>query len=31
MRDDTLAELGIRLEDKPDGSSVWKPEDPAVR
>lgn len=30
MRDDTLVELGIRLEDKPDGSSVWKPEDPAV-
>lgn len=23
-------DLGIRLEDKPDGSSVWKPEDPAV-
>ncbi|KAI3425944.1 hypothetical protein D9Q98_007914 [Chlorella vulgaris] len=30
VRDDTLVELGIRLEDKPDGSSVWKPEDPAV-
>lgn len=30
VRDDTFVELGIRLEDKPDGSSVWKPEDPAV-
>ena len=30
VRDDTLVELGVRLEDKPDGSSVWKPEDPAV-
>ncbi|PRW33977.1 Cysteinyl-tRNA synthetase isoform C [Chlorella sorokiniana] len=30
VRDDTLVDLGIRLEDKPDGSSVWKPEDPAV-
>ena len=30
MRDDTLVELGIRLEDRPDGSSVWKPEEPAV-
>lgn len=30
VRDDTLVELGIRLEDKPDGSSVWKTDDPAV-
>lgn len=30
VRDDTLVELGIRLEDKPDGSSVWKQDDPEV-
>lgn len=30
VRDGTLVELGIRLEDRPDGSSVWKPDDPAV-
>jgi hypothetical protein len=30
VRDDTLVALGVRLEDKPDGSSVWKLEDPAV-
>ncbi|KAK9817180.1 hypothetical protein WJX72_010713 [[Myrmecia] bisecta] len=30
VRDETLVDLGIKLEDKADGSSVWKPEDPAV-
>ena len=30
VRDGALVELGVRLEDRPDGSSVWKPEDPAV-
>jgi cysteinyl-tRNA synthetase len=30
VRDKALVELGIRLEDRPDGGSVWKPEDPAV-
>ncbi len=30
VRDGALVDLGVRLEDKPDGSSVWKPEDPAV-
>lgn len=30
VRDETLVDLGVRLEDKADGSSVWKPEDPAV-
>ncbi|GAB4823051.1 hypothetical protein N2152v2_010097 [Parachlorella kessleri] len=30
VRDESLVELGVRLEDKADGSSVWKPEDPAV-
>lgn len=29
FRDETLAELGIRLEDKPSGNSVWKLCDPA--
>lgn len=30
VRDDTLVEAGLRLEDKPDGSSVWKLDDPEV-
>lgn len=30
LRDEALVELGVRLEDKPDGSSVWKADDPAV-
>lgn len=29
-RDDTAAALGIRVEDKSDGGSTWKREDPAV-
>jgi cysteinyl-tRNA synthetase len=28
VRDDILPALGIRLEDKPDGKSVWKQDDP---
>lgn len=27
VRDNTLVELGVRLEDRPDGTSVWKLED----
>lgn len=29
-RDETMIDLGVRLEDLPDGSSVWKPDDPAL-
>ncbi|EER10473.1 cysteinyl-tRNA synthetase, putative, partial [Perkinsus marinus ATCC 50983] len=28
LRDETMVDLGVRLEDKPDGSSVWSLEDP---
>jgi cysteinyl-tRNA synthetase len=30
LRDESMVALGIRLEDRPDGTSVWKPEDPAI-
>lgn len=30
VRDHTLVDLGIRLEDRPTGKAVWKKEDPAV-
>eukprot|EP00878_Enallax_costatus_P002111 GHUV01002279.1.p1 GENE.GHUV01002279.1~~GHUV01002279.1.p1 ORF type:complete len:785 (+),score=272.34 GHUV01002279.1:146-2500(+) len=30
VRDDTLPQLGVRLEDRPDGTAVWKLDDPAV-
>lgn len=30
LRDDSLVEIGVRLEDKPDGTSVWKLDDPAT-
>lgn len=30
VRDGVMVDLGIRLEDKSDGGSVWKTEDPAV-
>ena len=30
VRDGTLVDLGVRLEDKPDGKAVWKLDDPAV-
>ena len=30
VRDGIMVDLGIRLEDKSDGGSVWKTEDPAV-
>eukprot|EP00195_Chlamydomonas_chlamydogama_P001473 CAMPEP_0202920984 /NCGR_PEP_ID=MMETSP1392-20130828/77139_1 /ASSEMBLY_ACC=CAM_ASM_000868 /TAXON_ID=225041 /ORGANISM="Chlamydomonas chlamydogama, Strain SAG 11-48b" /LENGTH=790 /DNA_ID=CAMNT_0049614513 /DNA_START=176 /DNA_END=2548 /DNA_ORIENTATION=+ len=30
VRDTTLVDLGVRLEDKPDGKAVWKLDDPAV-
>eukprot|EP00879_Flechtneria_rotunda_P018102 GHRR01018980.1.p1 GENE.GHRR01018980.1~~GHRR01018980.1.p1 ORF type:complete len:272 (+),score=128.34 GHRR01018980.1:970-1785(+) len=30
VRDDTLPPLGVRLEDKPDGTAIWKLDDPAV-
>lgn len=30
VRDETLVDAGVRLEDKPDGSSVWKLDDPDV-
>lgn len=30
VRDGTMADLGVRLEDLPEGGSVWKKEDPAV-
>lgn len=30
VRDETLVDLGVRLEDRPDGKAVWKLDDPAV-
>eukprot|EP00889_Picochlorum_renovo_P002290 jgi/Picre1/29320/NNA_004710.t1 len=30
LRDDALVEIGVRLEDKADGTSVWKIDDPAT-
>lgn len=30
LRDDALVEIGVRLEDKADGTSVWKMDDPAT-
>lgn len=30
LRDEVMVELGVRLEDKPDGKSVWKLESPEV-
>jgi len=30
LRDATLVELGVRLEDRPDGKAVWKLDDPAA-
>ncbi|WIA42642.1 hypothetical protein OEZ86_008612 [Tetradesmus obliquus] len=30
VRDDTLPQLGVRLEDRPDGKAIWKLDDPAV-
>ncbi|KAJ9527318.1 hypothetical protein QJQ45_025537 [Haematococcus lacustris] len=30
LRDTTLVDLGVRLEDKPDGKAVWKLDDPAA-
>jgi len=30
IRDDTLVDLGVRLEDRPDGKAIWKLDDPAV-
>eukprot|EP00887_Chlorella_sp_A99_P008002 scaffold12.g8002.t1 len=30
VRDETMVDLGVRLEDQADGSSVWKADDPAV-
>ncbi|GAX84748.1 hypothetical protein CEUSTIGMA_g12170.t1 [Chlamydomonas eustigma] len=30
LRDDALVDLGVRLEDKPDGKAVWKLDDPAT-
>ncbi|KAF8056247.1 CARS1 [Scenedesmus sp. PABB004] len=30
VRDDALPLLGVRLEDRPDGTAVWKLDDPAV-
>lgn len=30
MRDATLVNLGVRLEDRPDGKAVWKLDDPDV-
>jgi cysteinyl-tRNA synthetase len=30
LRDGPMVALGVRLEDLPDGSSVWKPDDPAA-
>ncbi|KAJ9527314.1 hypothetical protein QJQ45_025542 [Haematococcus lacustris] len=30
LRDTTLVDLGVRLEDKPDGTAVWKLDDPAA-
>lgn len=28
MRDDVMVDLGVRMEDKADGSSVWMADDP---
>jgi cysteinyl-tRNA synthetase len=30
VRDDVLVDLGVRLEDRPDGPSLWKLDDPAT-
>ncbi|KAG2442848.1 hypothetical protein HXX76_002927 [Chlamydomonas incerta] len=30
LRDTTLVDLGVRLEDRPDGKAVWKLDDPAT-
>ena len=30
LRDETLVDLGIRLEDRSNAKAVWKPDDPAV-
>lgn len=30
VRDSTLVDLGVRLEDRPDGKSIWKLDDPNV-
>lgn len=30
VRDETMVKLGVRLEDTPDGGSVWKMDDPAT-
>lgn len=30
VRDGAMVDLGIRLEDLPDGGSIWKPDDPAA-
>jgi cysteinyl-tRNA synthetase len=30
VRDDVMVNLGVRLEDLPDGTSIWKKDDPAV-
>ena len=30
VRDSTLVDLGVRLEDRSDGTSIWKRDDPAV-
>lgn len=30
VRDSTLVDLGVRLEDRPDGKAVWKLDDPAA-
>eukprot|EP00192_Tetraselmis_astigmatica_P007572 CAMPEP_0117672910 /NCGR_PEP_ID=MMETSP0804-20121206/14178_1 /TAXON_ID=1074897 /ORGANISM="Tetraselmis astigmatica, Strain CCMP880" /LENGTH=765 /DNA_ID=CAMNT_0005481587 /DNA_START=120 /DNA_END=2418 /DNA_ORIENTATION=- len=30
LRDDTLVDLGIRLEDRAGAKAIWKPDDPAV-
>jgi len=30
LRDETLVDLGIRLEDRANAKAVWKPDDPAV-
>lgn len=30
VRDVTLVNLGVRLEDRPDGKAIWKLEDPSV-
>ena len=30
LRDHDLVEVGVRLEDRPDGKAIWKLEDKAV-